>query len=156
MGGAVLDVACGAGRHSRFFAARGHLVTALDRDASRMTSVPSGARLMVADLEGGADWPLGAQKFAGVIMTNYLWRPLFATLKAALEPGGVLLVETFGLGNEAYGRPKNPDFLLARGELLTLVSGLTVVAYEDGIVDDAKVIQRICAINGKGPSRLPT
>lgn len=152
----MLDVACGAGRHSRFFAALGHRVTALDRDVSQMTAMASSVTVVAVDLEDGTAWPLGAQKFAAIVMTNYVWRPLFATLMTALEPDGVLLVETFGLGNEAYGRPKNPDFLLARGELLTLVSGLTVVAYEDGVVDESKVIQRICAIKGTGPARLPS
>lgn len=153
-GGPVLDLACGGGRHSRLFLDRDHPVTALDRDTSQ-AQLAEGAILVQADLENGSPWPLEGQRFAGIVVTNYLWRPLFPAILASLETGGVLLYETFALGNEAYGRPRNPDHLLDRGELLRLTHGLSVIAFEDGIEHGRKVVQRICAINGPGPSRLP-
>ena len=152
-GGAVLDLACGGGRHSRLFLDHGHPVTAIDRDISQ-ARMAEGAELIAADLEDGSPWPLDGRRFAAVVITNYLWRPLFPTLLASLEPDGMLLYETFALGNEAFGRPHNPDHLLARGELLRLAEGLTVIAYQDGIEDGHKVVQRICAINGPGPVAL--
>ncbi len=157
--GPVMDVACGAGRHSRYLADRGHPVTAIDRDLTRMTDV-RGVRAVQADLEDGSPLPFGGgtEVFSGVIITNYLWRPLFPALLSALEAGGVLLIETFAHGNEAFGRPRNPEFLLGRGELLHLTAGLSVVAYEDGIVErggECRVMQRICAVNGSLPVRLP-
>lgn len=152
-GGAVLDLACGGGRHSRLFLDRGHPVTAVDRDIAQ-AGMAEGAELIEADLEGGAPWPLGERRFAAAVVTNYLWRPLFPALLACLDEGGILLYETFALGNEAFGRPRNPDHLLGRGELLRLAEGLTVVAYEDGIEQGRKVVQRICAVRGPGPVML--
>ena len=154
-GGRVLDLACGGGRHSRLFLDRGHPVTALDRDISQAQRA-QGADLVEADLENGSPWPLEEHRFAAVVVTNYLWRPLFPQILGSLEAGGVLIYETFALGNEAYGRPRNPDHLLGRGELLCLTQGLTVVAFEDGIEEDRKVVQRLCAVNGPGPSPLPS
>lgn len=153
-GGAVLDLACGGGRHSRLFLDRGHPVTAMDRDVTQ-ARLAEGAELVQADLEDGSPWPLAGRSFDAVVVTNYLWRPLFPPILAALKPGGALLYETFAAGNEAFGRPANPDHLLKRGELLDLARGLTVIAYEDGIVEQAKVVQRIAAINGPGPGGLP-
>lgn len=153
-GGPVLDLACGGGRHSRLFLDRGHGVTAVDRDIAQ-SRLAEGAQLLGADLEDGSPWPLPGRRFAGVVVTNYLWRPLFPHLVEALEPDGVLIYETFALGNEAYGRPRNPDHLLGRGELLRLAGELTVVAFEDGVVDDRAVVQRLCAVRGAGPYRLP-
>jgi SAM-dependent methyltransferase len=153
-GGAVLDLACGGGRHSRLFLDRGHPVTAVDRDVAQ-TGLGRDAELIAADLEDGSPWPLPGRRFAAVVVTNYLWRPLFPHLLAALDQDGVLVVETFARGNEAFGRPRNPDHLLDRGELLRLAAGLTIVAFEDGIVDARAVIQHICAINGDGPLALP-
>lgn len=153
-GGAVLDVACGGGRHCRLLLDRGHAVTGLDKDVGQ-SRFAEGAELIAADLEDGSPWPLPGRSFAAIMVANYLWRPLFPSLLAALEPGGVLLYETFALGNERFGRPRNPAHLLARGELLRLAAGLTVVAYEDGIVDDQAVMQRICAVKGEGPVSLP-
>jgi SAM-dependent methyltransferase len=153
-GGTVLDVACGGGRHSRLFLDRGHRVTAMDRDVAQ-ARLAQGAELIPADLEDGSPWPLAKRTFTAVVVTNYLWRPLFPHLLAALEPGGVLLYETFAAGNEAFGRPANPDHLLERGELLELTRGLTVVAYQDGIEEGRKVVQRIAAVNGPGPASLP-
>lgn len=150
-GGPVLDLACGGGRHARLFLERGHPVTALDHDVSG-TEAP-GAELVRADLEDGSPWPLPGRQFAAIVVTNYLWRPLFPALLAALEPGGVLLVETFAAGNEAFGRPRSPDHLLQRGELLRQAAGLMVVAYEDGIVENRAVVQRLCAVNAAAQSR---
>ncbi|MDO8607957.1 MAG: class I SAM-dependent methyltransferase [Phaeospirillum sp.] len=152
-GGAVLDLACGGGRHSRLFLDHGHPVTAIDRDVTQ-ARMAEGAELIAADLEDGSPWPLAGRRFAAVVITNYLWRPLFPILRDSLEPDGVLLYETFALGNEAFGRPRNPDHLLARGELLRLTEGLTVVAYQDGVEAAHKVVQRICALNGPGPATL--
>ena len=151
-GGAVLDLACGGGRHSRLFLDRGHPVTAVDRDAAQAV-LAEGAERIAADLEDGSGWPLPGRVFAAIVVTNYLWRPLFPSIRAALAPGGVLLYETFAHGNAAYGRPRTPDFLLQPGELPRLCGGLTVVAFEDGDTGGA-VIQRICAVNGPGPFPL--
>ncbi|ARJ67840.1 SAM-dependent methyltransferase [Magnetospirillum sp. ME-1] len=153
-GGCVLDLACGGGRHSRLFLDRGHAVTALDRDVAQ-ARLAEGAELMAADLEDGSPWPLAGRRFDAVVVTNYLWRPLFPVILASLNPGGVLLYETFAAGNEKYGHPANPDHLLRRGELLELAGGLTVVAYEDGVEGGAKVVSRIAAVNGPGPAALP-
>jgi len=148
-GGAVLDVACGGGRHARFFAARGHPVDAVDRDADAIAALAgiTGITALCADIEGGP-WPYAGRRFAAVVVTNYLHRPLFPALLAALAPGGVLIYETFALGNEAYGRPANPEFLLQRGELLRVVGGARVCAFEDIHVEQPKsaVVQRICAV----------
>jgi SAM-dependent methyltransferase len=158
-GGAVLDLACGAGRHTRFFLQRGHPVTALDVDLSRLGDVGEllGLDAVEADLEGGAPWPLGDRSFAGIVVTNYLWRPLFPNLTAALAPAGVLIYETFARGNERFGKPSNPAFLLEEGELLEFVAGaLSVVAYEHGEIERPwpAVVQRICAVRGD-PVRIP-
>ncbi|WP_208645312.1 class I SAM-dependent methyltransferase [Paraburkholderia aromaticivorans] len=150
-GGAVLDIASGAGRHARFFASRGHPVTAIDRDAAALGTL-RGEPLVTpveADLEGAA-WPLPADaRFAAVVVTNYLHRPLFPQLLRALAPGGVLVYETFAQGNESVGKPSNPAFLLAPGELLERVRGqLRVVAFQDGFLAQPRpaYVQRICAI----------
>ncbi|MEX2649261.1 MAG: class I SAM-dependent methyltransferase [Alphaproteobacteria bacterium] len=147
-GGTVLDVAAGAGRHARFFLGRGHPVVAVDRDVSRL--VPSaGLEIVQADLESDP-WPLGERRFQGVVVTNYLHRPLFPPLIAALVPGGALIYETFAVGNERFGKPSNPDFLLKRGELLEFArqARLTVVAYEDLTVAEPRpaTVQRIAAL----------
>lgn len=159
--GPLLDLACGKGRHTRLFLERGHPVTAVDRDVSQLDVAASNGRLSAieADLEAGP-WPLEGQMFSGIIVTNYLHRPLMRHLIAALTPGGVLIYETFARGNEAYGKPRNPDFLLAPGELLDVFGkDLAVVAYEHGYVTIPRpsVIQRICAINipNDEPSPLP-
>lgn len=150
-GGAVLDVASGAGRHARFFASRGHPVTAIDRDPAALDLLRDAPLVtpLVADLEGAA-WPLPADaKFAAVVVTNYLHRPLFESLLQALAPGGVLVYETFAQGNESVGKPSNPAFLLAPGELLERVRGrLRVVAFQDGYLAQPRpaYVQRICAI----------
>lgn len=147
--GPVLDVACGGGRHALFFAARGHLVDAVDRDAAAIAALAaqSGISALCADIENGP-WPYAGRQFAAIVVTNYLHRPLFPALMAALAPGGVLIYETFARGNEAYGRPANPDFLLQRGELLRAVGAARVVAYEELYVELPRpaMVQRICAM----------
>ena len=148
--GRVLDLACGAGRHTRLLAALGHPVLAVDLDLSHLGDVlaHSGVSALQADLEN-APWPLGEERFAGIVVTNYLHRPLFGQLAASLAPDGVLIYETFAAGNAAFGKPSNPDFLLAPGELLALAGahGLRVIAYEDGFSDVPKpaMLQRLCA-----------
>lgn len=147
-GGSVLDVACGEGRHANWFAAHGYAVDAVDRQAP--------ARLLpqvvfkLADLESGP-WPYADQTFVGIVVTNYLHRPLFPRLLAAVEMGGWLIYETFAVGNEKYGRPSRPEFLLRPGELLDQVGGkLQVVAYEHDTIEFPKpaVVQRIAAWRG--------
>lgn len=146
-GAAVLDVAAGGGRHTLFFAGRGHAVTAIDRDISALPREPA-IEVVAADLEGGSAWPLPGRTFGAVVVTNYLHRPLFPALLDALSPGGVLLYETFMAGNERFGRPSNPDFLLQDGELLEVVRGrCSVVAYEARMTSQPRMamIQRIAA-----------
>lgn len=155
-GADVLDLACGGGRHSRWFASRGHPVTAVDRDVAitAWAAMESLVTPQVADLEAGA-WPLGQRTFGAVIVTNYLHRPLFPHIVAAVAHGGWLLYETFALGNERFGRPSNPDFLLGPAELLEAVAGqLHVVAYEDRRVDRPApaLVQRIAAVRGRVPA----
>ncbi len=151
----VLDLACGGGRHSRWFASRGHPVMAVDRDVA--ITVWAGMEALVTpqvtDLETGT-WPLGQRTFGVVVVTNYLHRPLFPHIVGAVAPGGWLLYETFAAGNERFGRPSNPDFLLRPAELLEAVAGqLRVVAYEDRRVDRPApaLVQRIAAVRGSVP-----
>ncbi|MBC7859227.1 MAG: class I SAM-dependent methyltransferase [Burkholderiaceae bacterium] len=149
--GPVLDLACGGGRHARHLAALGHPVLALDRDADALRRAQGpGIVTMQADLEApDAHWPFLPGRLAGVVVTNYLHRPLFDDIAAALAPHGVLIYETFAAGNERFGKPSNPAFLLAPGELLQVAArhGLTVLAYEEGRVDGPRpaMLQRLCA-----------
>lgn len=150
-GGRVLDLACGNGRHARYFAARGHLVEAVDRDPAKLATLEGVPRVTTrcADIERGP-WPYEGQRFTGIVVVNFLYRPLFPQLLAGLAPGGALIYETFAAGNERYGRPSNPAFLLKPGELLEIVRGrLRVIAYEDVEVSDPRpaAVQRICAAN---------
>ena len=145
-GGSVLDVACGSGRHVRWLSEQGYAVTGVDRDAAALTDIGCKAELQVADLEGAA-WPLPGRQFDGVVVTHYLWRPLWPALLGALAPNGVLVYETFALGQQRYGKPSRPDFLLRPGELLQVCADLRVVAYEDGLeADPARCVQRIAAV----------
>lgn len=146
-GADVLDLAAGKGRHSRFFAARGHRVTAVDRDVSDLADIDN-VEAVAADLEDGSPWPLGSRRFGAIVVTNYLHRPLFADLVDALQPGGILLYETFMVGNERFGKPDRPDFLLKDGELLELVRDrFSVTAYEARMISEPKMamVQRIAA-----------
>ncbi len=149
--GPVLDVACGGGRHCRLFLDRGHPVTGVDRT---LGPLPPQVEAVVADLEDGSPWPFHGRLFAGIVMTHYFWRPLFPALLASLEEDGVLICEVFAEGNEHFGRPRNPDFLARRGALLTLLPGLSVVAFEEGIEGGARVLQRVCAVKGLAPRAL--
>jgi SAM-dependent methyltransferase len=146
-GGAVLDLACGTGRHARALARLGFEVKAVDRDTSLMVDPPPGVEVLQADLESGP-WPCPGVSFDGIVVTNYLHRPLLPTLVDSLEPGGVLIYETFAHGNERFGKPSNPAFLLAPGELLEAVRGrVRVLGFEDLVVEEPRpaAIQRICA-----------
>ena len=157
-GGAVLDVACGRGRHLRWFRDRGHPVTGVDRDAQAVAEVAELGEVLQADIEG-EPWPYTGRQFAAVVVTNYLWRALLAPIASCVAPGGVLLYETFAQGNETVGKPVRPDFLLAPGELLAAFPHLRVVAYEDGFLDaPSRFVQRIAAVRPAPiaqPARYP-
>jgi SAM-dependent methyltransferase len=143
----VLDVACGSGRHVRWLAARGCKLTALDRNAAALDALRDVAEVVAADLEA-APWPLPGRRFDAVVVTNYLWRALLPKLVESLDRGGVLIYETFARGNERYGRPSNPDFLLRPAELLQATQGLRVVAYEEGLLrEPERCVQRIVAVH---------
>ena len=144
--GPVLDLACGGGRHTRLFLQRGHPVVAVDR--TMVLGAAPDLERMEADLEAGGAFPLAGRAFSGVVVTNYLHRPLLPAIVAAVAPGGLLVYETFAVGNERFGRPRNPDFLLRPGELFETVRGeLRVLAYDDLVLDAPRpaAIQRVCA-----------
>lgn len=151
-GGSVLDLACGHGRHTRWLAAQGYRVEALDRDADALASLNGidNVTPSQADVEEGA-WPYYTRAFDGIVVTNYLHRPLLPLLMNALDEGGVLIYETFMVGNERFGKPSNPNFLLRSGELLEIVRRrLHVVAFEEGEISSPApaVVQRLCATRG--------
>jgi SAM-dependent methyltransferase len=157
-GAPVLDVACGGGRHLRWFREHGHAVTGIDRAPEAVQAASELGEAVAADLEGGGAWPLPGRQFGAVVVTNYLWRPLFPALQDSVAPGGVLLYETFALGNETVGRPARPEFLLAPGELLRLVDRLRIVGYEDGFAEHPpRFVQRIAAVRpaGEAAPRYP-
>ena len=159
-GADVLDVACGQGRHVRWFAARGHRVTGIDRSADALQALADlaatgQAELVEADIENGP-WPLGAagqrRRFGLIVVTHYLWRPLFPVLLDSLAPGGVLLYETFAHGNASVGKPSRPDFLLQARELIDRCQGLRIVAFEDGFGEaPPRYLQRIAAVQAPPP-----
>jgi SAM-dependent methyltransferase len=152
--GSVLDLACGSGRHVRWLAAQGFVVTAVDRDAAAVEPLRTVAQVHVADLEG-APWPLPGRRFDGIVVTNYLWRPLWPQLLASLAEGGVLIYETFADGHQQFGKPSRADFLLRPGELLQVAKGLHIVAYEDGYLEPPpRRVQRIAAVASDGQARL--
>ena len=148
-GARVLDVAAGRGRHARLFAARGARVLAVDRDADALSTMKdvAGIETLRADLEAGA-WPFAGRTFDAIVVTHYLHRPLFDPMLAALAGDGVLLYETFAVGNEAFGRPARPAFLLRENELLDVARDrLRIIAFEQGRIDGERVsiVQRIAA-----------
>ena len=144
-GATVLDLAAGRGRHALFFAERGYRVVAVDRDTSRLPSHPN-IEPLIAELEDGSPWPL-SRRFGAAVVTNYLHRPLLPALLDTIEPGGVLLYQTFMEGNERFGKPNRPDHLLKDGELLERVRGkFSVTAYEARLISDPMaMVQRIAA-----------
>ncbi|MDB5940117.1 MAG: methyltransferase type 11 [Polaromonas sp.] len=152
-GGVVLDVACGQGRHARWFHERNHPVALVDRSQAAIESIaiPAPAcEAVVADIENGP-WPFAGRQFDAVVVVNYLWRPLMPTLLASLAPGGILIYETFTQGNETVGKPSRPDFLLRPGELLDTFRTLRIVAFEDGFLEEPgakapRFVQRIAAV----------
>lgn len=156
--GRVLDLACGSGRHSRFLAGLGCSVEALDRNAlalAGLTDIP-GIRTRQADIEHGP-WPYAGEKFAAIIVTNYLWRPIMPLLMQALDKGGLLIYETYMAGNERFGKPSNPAFLLRKDELRFIVRGhLDIIAFEQGESTRPRpaMMQRICATR-LGELKLP-
>ena len=155
-GGVALDLAAGGGRHTRLLLEGGYQVRAVDREVTALAPLAGpNCRVEAVDLETGAPWPLGGG-YDGIVVTNYLHRPLLPALATALAPGGALIYETFMRGNERFGRPHNPDFLLSPGELLEAFAGLSIVAFEQGEVDHPRpaAIQRIAAVNGP-VGRLP-
>jgi SAM-dependent methyltransferase len=160
-GSTVLDVACGSGRHTRWFHDRGCAVTAVDRDTTALQGLRDVARPVVADLEG-QPWPLPGETFSAVVVTNYLWRGLLPDIARSIGASGVLIYETFAEGNASVGKPSNPDFLLRPGELVHFATahGLRVVAYEDGFCSQPdRFIQRLVAVrpsvNTTGMERHP-
>jgi len=160
-GGCVLDVACGSGRHARYLADRGWEVEAVDADAEAIAALAGVPRIntLLADLENGP-WPYLGRRFDAVVVTHYLHRPLFRLFVESMSDSAVLIYETFMVGNERFGRPSRPDFLLRPGELLDWLTGrLAIVAFEQGMVEEPKaaVVQRICAVKGTDAAhvRLP-
>jgi SAM-dependent methyltransferase len=158
--GRVLDLAAGGGRHTALLREHGYRVVAAYRDVSVLVAAfadDPACAIRAVDLESGA-WALG-QDYDGILVANYLHRPLFPALIAALAPGGLLIYETFAAGNERFGRPSNTDFLLRPGELLAAFgTALTVIAFEQGVVDQPRpaVVQRIAAAKGSWPLKLPS
>ena len=149
-GAAVLDVACGYGRHMKWFAQNGHPVTGLDRSVAAIDAAGAFGQAVLADIETNP-WPLiengQIRQFDAVVVTNYLWRPLFPVILQCLAPGGVLIYETFAQGNETVGKPARPEFLLQPGELLRAFKELHVIAFEDGFLEKPpRFVQRIAAV----------
>lgn len=157
--GEVLDLACGGGRHTRLLAGLGYRVEAVDRDRQALAALSGLCRVTVreADLEGG-DWPYAGHRFAGIVVANYLYRPRLDDLLDSLADPGVLIYETFMLGNEQFGKPSNPAFLLRQQEMLGWVGkrGWRVVAFEEGETARPRraMVQRLCATRGALPARL--
>jgi SAM-dependent methyltransferase len=151
----VLDLACGHGRHMRHFAALGYPVTGVDRNPDATAAVSPLGEVICADIEN-EPWPLQDRTFGGVVVTNYLWRPLWPYILASLAPNGVLIYETFSAGNETVGKPSRPDFLLHPAELLTVCQDLRVVAFEEGfLTQPERFVQRIVAVREMGSTQTP-
>ena len=158
-GGVVLDLACGSGRHSEFMAGMGHEVLAVDQDVTSIQALQNPLITPRCLSLEEADWPLIGCEFSAIVVTNYLYRPHWDELPKMLQNDGILIYETFALGNGDFGKPSNPNFLLKPGELLAFASrhGLQVVAYEDIYVDQPKpaMVQRLCAVKGELKQRIP-
>lgn len=157
-GARVLDVACGRGRHARLFAAQGCAVDAVDIDAEAGAALAdvTGVRFLQADIESGP-WPYAGRQFDAIVVTHYLHRPLLPVLADALAAGGVLIYETFMVGQERFGRPTNPAFLLRPRELLEVYAPrLAVIAFEEGVVSLPRParVSRICAVRATGDAHL--
>ena len=157
--GVVLDLACGSGRHSQLLANLGYSVLAVDQDTTAIELLHS-ASITPKCLNLEQDvWPLSGKKFSGIVATNYLYRPHLDRLPELLEENGILIYETFAQGNEKFGKPSNPNFLLNRGELLAFAArhGLQVLAYEDIYVEEPKpaMVQRLCAVKGTLKDGIP-
>lgn len=156
--GTVLDLASGRGRHTRYLRELGYRVVAIDRDASGLRDLANddGVEIVEADLETER-WPLEGRRFEGVVVTNYLYRPRLYALIESLNPGGILIYESFSQGHEKLGRPRNPDFLLRPAELLDVFAPhLSIIAYEYGIEARPRsaVRQRVCARRGLEPTKI--
>jgi len=151
----VLDLACGHGRHMRHFASLGHAVVGVDRNPEAIAVVSPLGEAVCADIENGP-WPLSGRAFGGVVVTNYLWRPLWPHILESLAPNGVLIYETFSAGNESVGKPSRPDFLLRPSELLSLCQDLHVVAFEEGFLPHPdRFVQRIVAVQETDTAQMP-
>jgi SAM-dependent methyltransferase len=159
--GTVLDLACGHGRHLQWFAARGHAVTGVDKSAEAIEAVGALGEAVVADIENGP-WPLmhgfegeEVRQFDAVIVTNYLWRPLFERIRQSLAPGGILIYETFAQGNETVGKPSRHDFLLQPAELLRAFGQLHIIAFEQGFRSNPpRFVQRLVASSPDKPDHI--
>lgn len=162
--GSVLDIACGQGRHMKWFAERGHAVVGVDRSPEAIHAVASFGEAVLADIENGP-WPLlndaQIRQFEAVVVTNYLWRALFPVIARSIAPGGLLIYETFAMGNETVGKPSSPDFLLRPAELLSAFANLRIIAFEEGFLENPpRFVQRIVALRpdlrdgtGQAPKR---
>lgn len=159
-GGRLLDLACGRGRHLRWLAGRGFVLTGIDIDSVALAALhdllaPGAVELIVADLEN-KPWPMPGRLFDAVLVSNYLWRPLWPQVLASLAPGGLLIYETFAAGHATVGKPSRPDFLLQAGELLARCEGLHIVAYEDGFLDTPpRFVQRVVALRPGAEAGAP-
>ena len=154
----MLDVACGSGRHARYLQSLGLQVTGVDRDRTAIDALQAilPGHWLQADLEN-APWPLPGQQFDAVVVTHYLWRPLWPQILASVAPGGLLLYETFAAGNEVYGKPSRPDFLLQPGELLRVCGHWHILAFEQGLLSTPeRMVQRIAARNADAGAVLAT
>ena len=149
--GLILDLACGSGRNGKFLLEKGFDVVFLDRDTSQLDWVPEPFRSQVIkhDLEAGTSWGFSSCSFDAVVVTNYLYRPIFPDLLSIIDEGGVLIYETFSKGNEIYGKPTNPNYLLEPEELIDLVRpSMRLISFKEGYSNEGKesITQKIVAV----------